>query len=53
MSPISTTGHRKEGKSMATQAELVTVVQTESERLQQYLAALSADAWTKPSACAL
>jgi len=37
----------------ATQAELVTVVQTESERLQQYLAALPADAWTKPSACAL
>src|SRR5438128_785474 len=38
---------------MSTQAELVTVIQTESERLQQYLAALTADAWTKPSACAL
>jgi uncharacterized protein (TIGR03083 family) len=38
---------------MSTQAELVTVVQTESERLQQYLTALPADAWTKPSACAL
>jgi uncharacterized protein (TIGR03083 family) len=38
---------------MSTQAELVKVVQTESERLQQYLAALPEDAWTKPSACAL
>src|SRR2546428_1239301 len=38
---------------MSTQAELVTVIQTESERLQQYLAALPQDAWTKPSACAL
>jgi uncharacterized protein (TIGR03083 family) len=38
---------------MATQAALATVVQTESERLQQYLTALPADAWTKPSACAL
>src|SRR6266446_6415505 len=38
---------------MATQTELVTVLQTESERLKQYLAALPADAWTKPSACAL
>ncbi len=38
---------------MATQAALVKVVQTESERLQQYLTALPADAWTKPSACAL
>jgi uncharacterized protein (TIGR03083 family) len=38
---------------MATQAELVQVIQTESERLQQYLTALPADAWTKPSACAL
>jgi uncharacterized protein (TIGR03083 family) len=38
---------------MATQAELVKVIQTESERLKQYLAALPADAWTKPSACAL
>ena len=38
---------------MSTQAELVKVIQTESERLQQYLAALPADAWTKPSACAL
>jgi hypothetical protein len=44
MSPISTTGHRKEGKSMATQAELVQVIQTESKRLQQYLTALPADA---------
>jgi uncharacterized protein (TIGR03083 family) len=46
-------GHRKEGNTMATQAELVTVIQTESDRLRQYLAALPADAWTKPSACAL
>ena len=38
---------------MSTQAELVTVIQTESERLQQYLAALPQDAWTKPSACPL
>jgi len=38
---------------MSTQAECVTVLQTESERLQQYLAALPQDAWTKPSACAL
>ena len=38
---------------MATQAELVTVLQTEFERLKQYLAALPVDAWTKPSACAL
>ena len=37
---------------MSTQAELVTVIQTESERLQQYLAALPQDAWTTPSACA-
>ena len=38
---------------MSTKAELVNVVQTESERLQQYLTALPADAWRKPSACAL
>ena len=38
---------------MATQAELVTVLQTECERLKHYLVALPADAWTKPSACAL
>ena len=38
---------------MATQAECVKVIQTETERLRQYLAALPADAWTKPSACAL
>jgi len=38
---------------MSTQAELVKAVQTESERLKQYLAALPQDAWTKPSACAL
>ena len=38
---------------MATEAERVKVVQTESERLKQYLAALPEDAWTKPSACAL
>jgi len=37
---------------MSTQAELVNVVQTESERLKQFLAALPQDAWTKPSACA-
>ena len=38
---------------MSTQAELVTIIQTEVERQQQYLAALPADAWTKPSACPL
>ena len=38
---------------MSTQAELVTIIQTEVERLQQYLAALPQDAWTKPSACPL
>ena len=38
---------------MATQAELVTVLQTEFERLKHYLVALPQDAWTKPSACAL
>ena len=38
---------------MSTQAELVTVLQTEFKRLKQYLVALPADAWTKPSACAL
>jgi len=38
---------------MSTQAECVTVLQTEFERLKQYLAALPADGWTKPSACAL
>jgi uncharacterized protein (TIGR03083 family) len=53
MSPVGTPGNRTEGNSMSTQAELVKVVQTESERLQQYLAALPEDAWTKPSACAL
>jgi hypothetical protein len=52
MSPVGTTGNRKEGKTMATQAECVKVVQTESERLKQYLAALPQAAWTKPSACA-
>jgi uncharacterized protein (TIGR03083 family) len=46
-------GNREEGNTMSTQAELVTVLQTESERLKQYLAALPVDAWTKPSACAL
>jgi Mycothiol maleylpyruvate isomerase N-terminal domain len=53
MSPVGPTGNRKEGKTMATQAERITVVQIESERLKQYLAALPADAWTTPSACAL
>ena len=38
---------------MSTQAECVKVLQTESERLQQYLTVLPADAWTQPSACAL
>jgi uncharacterized protein (TIGR03083 family) len=38
---------------MSTPAELVKVIQTESERLKQYLTALPQDAWTKPSACAL
>jgi uncharacterized protein (TIGR03083 family) len=38
---------------MSTQAASVAVVQTESERLTQYLAALSEEAWSTPSACAL
>jgi uncharacterized protein (TIGR03083 family) len=38
---------------MSTQAECVKVLQTEFEQLKQYLVALPADAWTKPSACAL
>jgi uncharacterized protein (TIGR03083 family) len=38
---------------MSTQAASVTVVQTESERLTQYLAALREEAWSTPSACAL
>jgi uncharacterized protein (TIGR03083 family) len=38
---------------MSTQAECVKCVQTESERLKQYLTALPEDAWTTPSACAL
>jgi uncharacterized protein (TIGR03083 family) len=38
---------------MSTQAARVTVVQTESERLTQYLAALPEEAWSTPSACAL
>ncbi len=38
---------------MSTHAECVKVLQTEFERLKQYLAALPQDAWTKPSACAL
>src|SRR5215813_7706130 len=53
MSPVGMPGNREEGNTMSTKAELVTVIQTESERLKQYLAALPADAWTKPSACAL
>src|SRR5215475_14136191 len=38
---------------MSTQAECVKVLQTDFERLKQYLTTLPADAWTKPSACAL
>jgi len=38
---------------MATQAECIKVIQTETARLKQFLAALPQDAWTKPSACAL
>jgi Mycothiol maleylpyruvate isomerase N-terminal domain len=53
MSPVGTTGNHEDGKTMATEAERVKVVQTESERLKQYLAVLPEDAWTKPSACAL
>src|SRR2546421_10701795 len=53
MSSGGTTGNRKEGNTMSTQAEWVTVVQTESERLKQYLATLPEHAWTTPSACAL
>ena len=40
MSPDGTTGNRKEGNTMATQAECVKVIQTEIERLKQCLAAL-------------
>src|SRR5499433_2565976 len=53
MSPVDTTGNHKEGNTVSTQAECVKCVQTESERLKQYLTALPEDAWTKPSACAL
>jgi uncharacterized protein (TIGR03083 family) len=53
MSSVGTAGNRQEGESMSTPAELVKVIQTESERLKQYLTALPQDAWTKPSACAL
>jgi len=38
---------------MSTQAASVTVVQTESERLAQYLATLPEEAWSTPSACVL
>jgi|RhiMetdeSRZDD1v2_1073273.scaffolds.fasta_scaffold21445_4 uncharacterized protein (TIGR03083 family) len=38
---------------MAIHTELVTVLQTDFERLKQYLIALPVDAWTTPSACAL
>jgi hypothetical protein len=38
---------------MYAQEERIKVVQTESEQLKQYLTALPAAAWTKPSACAL
>jgi uncharacterized protein (TIGR03083 family) len=38
---------------MSTQAETVTIVQSEAERLRQYLVALPAEAWTTPSACTL
>jgi len=44
MSPVDTTGNRKEGNTMSTQEECVKVLQTEFERLQQYLAALPPDA---------
>ena len=37
---------------MSTQAASVTIVQTESERLAYYLAALPEEAWSMPSACA-
>jgi uncharacterized protein (TIGR03083 family) len=53
MPPVGTTGNRKEGNTMSTQAECVKVLQTDFERLKQYLAALPPDAWTTPSACAL
>src|SRR5215510_12510990 len=53
MSSVGTTGTRKEGNTMSTQAECITVLQTDFERLKQYLATLPADAWTTPSACAL
>jgi Mycothiol maleylpyruvate isomerase N-terminal domain len=36
---------------MSTHAETVTVLQSEFERLTQYLAALPTAAWTTPSAC--
>jgi len=38
---------------MSIQAASITVVQTESERLAQYLATLPEEAWSMPSACAL
>src|SRR5262252_1883205 len=53
MLPLGTEGNSQEGGTMFSHAERTTVLQTESERLKQYLAALPQDAWTKPSACAL
>jgi len=53
MPPVGTTGNLKERKTMSTQAECVKVLQTEFERLKQYLAALPQDAWTTPSVCTL
>ena len=38
---------------MNTHEERVKVLQSESERLRQYLGGLLADAWTKQSACDL
>src|SRR5215510_2345644 len=53
MSHVGTAGHHWEGGIMPTQAARVTVVQAESERLTQYLAALPEEAWSRPSACDL
>ena len=43
---VDTAGNHWEGEIMPTEAERVTVVQAEFERLKQYLAALPEDAWT-------
>jgi uncharacterized protein (TIGR03083 family) len=46
------TAHLCKGEHVATFTERLKILETESERLAQYLQNLPAEAWTKPSACA-